>query len=291
MVVRDRSNILSEKTITIQGIKVPTFLYGTAWKEDQTQRLTELALMSGFTGIDTANQRQHYYEKGVGQGVHAHLNRNELKRDKLFLQTKFTPALWQDHRKAYDESASLDQQVKQSFLGSLEHLQSEYIDSYILHGPSTPQGLSDGDLEIWNAMEELYQSGQAKLLGISNVTSEQLSALCQSGTVKPHFVQNRCFASKQWDKDIRQFCYENDIIYQGFSLLTANLEYLQNDSIQKIADEIDKTISQVIFRFALDINIIPITGTTDESHMKSDLEIYNFQLNSDQISTIENIAL
>lgn len=289
--VNHRSNILSEKTINIQGIEVPTFLYGTAWKEEQTQRLTELALMSGFIGIDTANQRRHYYEEGVGQGVHAFLNRKEVKRDKLFLQTKFTPASGQDHRKPYDESVSLDTQVKQSFLSSLEHLQSEYIDSYVLHGPSSHQGLSDSDWEIWNAMEDLYKSGQTKLLGISNVTFEQLSTLYKGVNIKPHFVQNRCFASTQWDKDIRQFCYGNNIIYQGFSLLTANQEYLQNDSVQKIADELDKTIPQVIFRFALDINIIPITGTTNEFHMKSDLEIYNFQLSSDQVNVIEKIGM
>ncbi|MFT4553686.1 MAG: diketogulonate reductase-like aldo/keto reductase [Chlamydiales bacterium] len=282
---------MSGKTIHIQDVEVPRFLYGTAWKEEQTQSLTDLALSSGFTGIDTANQRRHYYEEGVGLAVQDYFKRTGLKRDTLFIQTKYTPANGQDHRKPYDESLSPGEQVKQSFISSLEHLQLEYIDSYVLHGPSLRHGLSDADWEIWAVMEELYSSGQTKLLGISNVNFEQLSLLCQRASTKPHFVQNRCFASTQWDKNIRQLCNENAIVYQGFSLLTANQEYLQSDTVQKIAKELEKSIEQVIFRFALDINIIPITGTRNEAHMKSDLEIYNFYLSSDQISTIEKLAL
>jgi diketogulonate reductase-like aldo/keto reductase len=73
----------------IDGIPVPRFFYGTAWKEDQTQRLTELALKNGFRGIDTANQRRHYHEAGVGAAIAATLASGLVKRADLFLQTKF----------------------------------------------------------------------------------------------------------------------------------------------------------------------------------------------------------
>src|ERR1035437_8618292 len=83
---------------------VPDFLYGTAWKEDRTPALTELALRMGFRGIDTANQRRHYFEAGVGQGLAAAYRAGLVTRDDIFLQTKFTYQPGQDHRLPYDRS-------------------------------------------------------------------------------------------------------------------------------------------------------------------------------------------
>src|SRR5436305_2432981 len=93
---------------------IPDFLYGTAWKEDRTTALTELALRTGFRGIDTANQRRHYFETGVGQGLAAAYRAGVVTRADLFLQTKFTSQPGQDHRLPYDSFASLSVQVTQS---------------------------------------------------------------------------------------------------------------------------------------------------------------------------------
>src|SRR5580692_10424287 len=117
---------MTESSLSIDGVCVPRILYGTAWKEDQTRRLTELALRQGFRGIDTANQRRHYDEAAVGQAVAAGLT----ARDDLFLQTKFTFRRGQDHRLPYDPEASIALQVEQSFASSLTHLGTEVIDSY-----------------------------------------------------------------------------------------------------------------------------------------------------------------
>src|SRR6202171_2935510 len=92
---------------------VTDFLYGTAWKEDRTPALTELALRMGFRGIDTANQRRHYFEAGVGEGLAAAYRAGVLAREDLFLQTKFTYRRGQDHRLPYDPAASLSVQVAQ----------------------------------------------------------------------------------------------------------------------------------------------------------------------------------
>src|SRR5215813_1994240 len=106
---------MSDRTLSIEGVRVPRFLYGTAWKEDQTQRLTELALRQGFRGIDTANQRRHYYEAAVGAGIAAAIEAGIVKRDELFLQTKYTFQPGQDHRLPYDPRAPIATQVEQSF--------------------------------------------------------------------------------------------------------------------------------------------------------------------------------
>src|SRR5258708_1212873 len=133
--------------LSIAGVRAPHFLYGTAWKEERTQRLVGLALQQGFRGIDTANQRKHYHEAAVGQAVAAALGAGLVKGEDLFLQTKFTFRDGQDQRLPYDPKAAIAVQVEQSFASSLEHLGVAVIDSYLLHGPSQRSGLGSDDWE------------------------------------------------------------------------------------------------------------------------------------------------
>lgn len=282
---------MSDHTLTLSDVTVPRFLYGTAWKEQDTQPLTETALRLGFRGIDTANQRRHYHEAAVGQALKTVLDSGPLTRDDLFLQSKFTFPAGQDHRLPYDPSAPIATQVQQSFDSSLEHLNVDFLDSYVLHGPTQRLGLGPDDWSAWHAMESLHQSGRTRLLGISNVTLEQLDLLCRDAQTPPHFVQNRCFAALGWDRDIRHFCASRNILYQGFSLLTANLPAITSPPVARIAARLNRSIPQLIFRFALDINIIPLTGTTNPDHMRSDLDIFSFHLDPSDIQTIEHLAL
>ena len=179
---------------TYNNVPVPSFMYGTAWKKEATTQLVQLAVAAGFTAIDTANQLIHYQEALVGEALLA-LAQQGVTRDRLFLQTKFTPTNGQDHRTPYDASANLTTQVNQSFDSSLAHLHTDYLDSYVLHGPYQRQGLGAADWEVWAAIEGLYQSGKTKMIGISNVTAEQLTQLCARAAVKPMMVQNRCYAA------------------------------------------------------------------------------------------------
>jgi diketogulonate reductase-like aldo/keto reductase len=281
---------MSDRYLTIDGVRVPRFLYGTAWKEVHTQRLTELALQQGFRGIDTANQRRHYDEAAVGQAVAAAIAAGVVTREELFLQTKYTFRAGQDHRLPYDPATPIALQVEQSFASSLEHLQTETIDSYVLHGPSTHSGLTEDDWAAWRAMEAIHDSGGTRLLGVSNVSLQQLQALVRECRVKPRFVQNRCYAIHGWDRSVREFCTANDIVYQGFSLLTANRAVLAHPDMTHIAHRYGRTVSQIVFRFALDVGMIPLTGTTSTAHMREDLEAINFRLEPEDISKIEHIA-
>src|SRR5712691_5777330 len=158
-------------------VPIPSFMYGTAWKKEATTRLVQSAVAAGFTAIDTANQLIHYQEALVGEALQA-LTKQGIARDRLFLQTKFTPVNGQDHRTPYDASADLTTQVKQSMDSSLKHLHTEYVDSYVLHGPYSRQGLGASDWEVWTAIEALYNSGKTRMIGISNVNAEQLNQLC-----------------------------------------------------------------------------------------------------------------
>jgi diketogulonate reductase-like aldo/keto reductase len=282
---------MPDDALSIDGVRVPRFLYGTAWKEDETQRLTELALQAGFRGIDTANQRRHYHESAVGQGIAAALKRGHVKRDELFLQTKFTFRRGQDHRLPYDPDAPIGVQVEQSLASSLEHLGTETIDSFVLHGPTLRSGLAPGDWEAWRAMETARDSGRVRLLGVSNVSLDQLQLLCKQARIRPRFVQNRCYASTGWDRAVREFCHANAIIYQGFSLLTANREVLSRPEMKQIAARHGRNVCQVVFRFAFDVGMIPLTGTSDASHMRDDLAAFDFHLEPGEIQQIERLAM
>ncbi len=282
---------MSDRTLSVDGVRVPRFLYGTAWKEEQTQRLTELALRQGFRGIDTANQRRHYHEAAVGRAVAAAVESGLVAREDLFLQTKFTFQDGQDHRLPYDPHAPIPIQVEQSFASSLEHLGTAVIDSYLLHGPTQRVGLARADWEAWRAMEAIHDSGRARLLGVSNVTLEQLQDLCRQARVRPRFVQNRCYAAQGWDRRVREFCAAHGLVYQGFSLLTANRDALTRPALVRIAQRHGRTVSQICFRFALEVGMVPLTGTSDADHMRADLEVFDFQLTPEEVEQIDRLAL
>lgn len=292
--------------VTVQGVQVPPFLYGTAWKEDRTEGLVGQALAAGFRGIDTANQRRHYHEAGVGAALAA----GSVAREDLFLQTKFTYMEGQDRRLPYDPRADYPTQVRQSFESSLEHLHLHLdlhqdqdqghgpgqgraaapLDSYLLHGPRTRAGLSDGDREVWRTLEALHREGRVRLIGVSNVTAEQLATLCRFAEVPPAFVQNRCFARLGWDREVREVCRQEGVVYQGFSLLTANRAELASPPVAEIARRHGRTVPQVAFRFARHLGMVCLTGTADPAHMQEDLAVHDFELAPGEVETIEEIS-
>lgn len=279
---------MPDRTFMTDGVRVPRIFYGTAWKKDETTRMTALALGQGFCGIDTANQRKHYHEAGVGRGIRDAVKSGLVARDDLFLQTKFTFLRGQDHRLPYDPEAPVPDQVAQSFARSLAHLGTDTIDSYVLHGPTNRKGLGHDDWAAWRAMEAIHASGRARLLGISNVTLEQLQSLCQEARVRPRFFQNRCYAARGWDRRIRQFCAANGVVYQGFSLLTANRKVTAHREVIRMAERHGRTVSQIIFRFALDVGMVPLTGTTDAKHMRENLDVFEFRLEPKDVAIIES---
>jgi diketogulonate reductase-like aldo/keto reductase len=269
---------------------VPDFLYGTAWKEERTAALTELAIRTGFRAIDTANQRKHYFEAGAGQGLAAAYAAGLVTRANLFLQTKFTYLDGQDDRLPYDPAAGLSVQVAQSMASSLEHLATDYVDSYVLHGPSSNYDWTDDDAETWEAMVRERNAGRTRLLGVSNIRLEQLEQMVAVHGEAPAFVQNRCYASFGWDREVRLFCRERNIVYQGFSLLTANRDVLRHPTVTALAEQAGATPAQIVFAFARAAGMLPLTGTSSAEHMAQDLASRELVLPVEAVNAIESIS-
>lgn len=262
---------------------VPDFLYGTAWKEDDTRRCVTDALAAGFRAIDTANQRKHYHEAAVGEAIAAH------PRDALFLQTKFTYQRGQDHRLPYDPEAPVAEQVMQSLRSSLAHLHTDYLDALLLHGPAMRAGWGADDRAVWRTLEDLQRAGTVRHIGVSNVQADQLRALLSEATIAPAFVQNRCYARAGWGAEVRAVCADSGIVYQGFSLLTANRETWRHPTTAAVARQHGATPAQVLFRCAISLGILPITGTTDPTHMAQDLDSRALMLTPEEIAAVVSI--
>jgi len=272
---------------SIYGVQMPRIIYGTAWKKDSTAALVEQAISLGFRGIDTACQPKHYNEAGVGDGVTA-CQQLGIDRSELYLQSKFTPLTGQDPTQVpYDAKASLAEQVTQSFQTSLKNLQTTYLDCLILHSPLANQRQTE---EVWQAMEQIFHSGGARQLGISNCYDlQQFKLLYRNAKVKPAVIQNRFYAETQYDRTLRDFCQQQRIIYQSFWTLTANPKVLAHATLQSLATKYQRSSAHVFFRYLNQINIIPLTGTTSKIHMKEDLAIIDFELTAEEYKAVGNL--
>ena len=278
--------MIDQKWVTTSaGVKMPRIIYGTAWKKDRTADLVVKAIQTGFRGIDTACQPIHYNEPLVGTAFHR-LKDHGIEREALFLQTKFTPLSGQDPNQVpYDINSPVELQVAQSFETSKKSLQTEYVDSLILHSPMTPRAVL---MTVWNAMEKIQKAGGARQLGISNCYDAQvLQSLYSDADVKPAVVQNRFYRETNYDADLRHWCSHHGVIYQSFWTLTANPHILGSNTVRTIAQKYKKTEAQIFFRYLSHSGIVPLTGTSSEKHMNEDLGIFGFELSSADLKHVD----
>ena len=269
---------------TSAGVKMPWIIYGTAWKKEHTADLVVKAIQAGFSGIDTACQPKHYDESLVGAALHR-LKDHGIERKDLYLQTKFTPLSGQDPREVpYDKNSPVELQVAQSFEASKKNLQTEYVDSLVLHSPMAPHLLL---MKVWNAMEKIQKTGGARQLGISNCyDTEVIRSLYADANVKPAVVQNRFYQETGYDTDLRHWCSNHGVIYQSFWTLTANPHILASNTIRTIAQKYKKTEAQIFFRYLTHSGIVPLTGTSSEQHMREDLGIFDFEFSSEDLKNV-----
>lgn len=211
-----------------------------------------------------------------------------LTRADLYLQTKFTPVSGHDPSQIpYDPGARLAEQVAQSLQVSLRNLETSYLDCLVLHSPLTNAGNTN---EVWRAMEAVADAGSARQLGISNCYSlETLRTLYRSARVKPAVVQNRFYAQTGYDREIRAFCKQCGIIYQSFWTLTANPHILVHDQLGSLASKYRRTPAQILFRYLTQIDVVPLTGTTSQQHMREDVQIFEFRLTDSERDALTHL--
>lgn len=270
-------------------MKMPSLMYGTAWKKEHTADLVVQAVLSGFRGIDTACQPKHYNEPLVGEAL-KRLREHGIMREELFVQTKFTPLSGQDpQRVPYDPNLPLDGQVAHSFEVSKRNLGTDYVDSLVLHSPLFPYS---NLWMVWKAMEKIYNDGGARTLGISNCYDlELLKRLYQDAHIKPSVVQNRFYRESGYDMHLRKWCKDMGVIYQSFWSLTANPHILGSQIVRDMAVKYSKTPAQILYRYLNHAGIVPLIGSTSGEHMTQDLKIFEFELSEPEIQSITDILV
>lgn len=281
-------------------------MYGGAWKGPHAEQNVLDALSLGYRCFDTANvYPASYNETAMGVALEKAQVSGQVRREELFIQTKFSgggkPDIadrycadgpWDPKTCMFDKNAPLALQVQQSVQTSLVHLRVPKLDSFILH----EMRQTDEDLKvIWRAIEEVYLSGKTASIGVSHAHDpEAFRQLLSFAKVKPSFVQNPIFAYNQWDYDIRMICREHGIVYQGYSLNHEENDFVyQTPEIQSIARRLGVTPQQIIVAFVRRLGLLPLVGPQDKIKMAQAITASKFvadRLTDEEVVIIENIA-
>ncbi|RYO72046.1 hypothetical protein AA0113_g1782 [Alternaria arborescens] len=254
----------------------PAFIYGTAWKKSQTKRVIKEALAHGFRRVDTAAQPRHYQEPLVGDALREAFEEGLVKREEIYLQTKYTTPAGQDlSNMPYDPEAPLDVQIRTSVASSLKNLRHDqrsgddsYVDCLLLHSPLPT---SEQTLQAWRVLET-YVPHKIRSLGISNVTLPILRGLWLRANVKPAVVQNRFYPDTYHDVELREYCRLSGIMYQSFWTLTGNPVLLKSKPVAALAEATNVGLPIALYALVMDQGIVVLNGSTSTEHMRADLE-------------------
>eukprot|EP00746_Dinoflagellata_sp_MGD_P016202 gnl/MRDRNA2_/MRDRNA2_136450_c0_seq1.p1 gnl/MRDRNA2_/MRDRNA2_136450_c0~~gnl/MRDRNA2_/MRDRNA2_136450_c0_seq1.p1 ORF type:complete len:676 (+),score=130.99 gnl/MRDRNA2_/MRDRNA2_136450_c0_seq1:83-2029(+) len=269
----------------------PAIIYGTAWQKENAEQLVSHALRTGFRGMDTSCQPNLYNESAVGQALAQAYLEKWLKREDVWLQTKFVPVQDQDpHDVPYDKDAPLEEQVRQSVAASLHDLQTQYLDVLLLQ--NSLESFEDV-LRVWRVFEEFHDRGTAKFIGISNCNDPKFfQRLYESARVKPTFLQNRFYSKSQFDPSLRRFCIDQGVKYESFWILSVNKLFTEtfihsmplsfNKVMTQLASKYSKTPAQIYFAFTRAQGIIPVSGAKTAERMRQDLELADGDFNLDE---------
>ncbi|KAK0122148.1 hypothetical protein ONS95_010409 [Cadophora gregata] len=269
-------------------IRVPKFIYGTAWKKDQTAELVYLAIRAGFRAFDTAAQPRHYNEKGLGEGIRKAIEEGLVRREDLFIQTKYTPPSGQDpNNMPYDPTSPLEEQIINTLSSSLTNLtfpftiQEPYIDSLVLHSPLPTSALT---LQAWSTLAS-YVPTKIRSLGISNTTLPILQSLTKSAQgfdpplPHPAFCQNRFYGETRYEVELRRFCQEQGIVFQSFWTLSGNPRLLKSGVVEEVAEalegRVEKGEEKAVALYGLVVGlggVSVLNGTTNMGRMVGDLK-------------------
>lgn len=248
------------------GLYIPSIGFGTWMMSDgqEAESAVSAALEAGYRHIDTAAIYRN--EKSVGRAI----KNSGLRREELFITTK----LWNDDQ-FYDD-------VLPAFEKSLENLQLDYIDLYLVHFPVTETRDA-----AWLKMEEIYKNGKAKSIGVSNYTERHLEQLLKSCSVKPavNQVEVHTFLHQ---KELRSFCKEHGIAVEAYSPL-AHGSNMDNYLIKQLAEKYSKTYGQIMLRWIVQNDMIVLPKSAKKHRIEENIQIFDFEISQDDMKKIDEL--
>lgn len=266
--------ILDENYTLPNGVKIPKLGLGTWFVNgDEAVEIVKKAVEAGYRHIDSAQAYQN--EKEMGEGM----RKSGANREDIFLTTKLAAEI-----KSYDEAvASIDE--------SLDKLGLDYIDLMIIHSPKPwaefdgEERFFEGNLEAWRALEEAYEAGKLKAIGVSNFEKEDLENILENGRVKPMANQILAHISNT-PFELIKFCKDNDILVEAYSPI-GHGELLGADDLKEMADKYDVSVPQLCIRYDLQLGLLPLPKTSNPAHMRSNADV-DFEISDEDMETLKN---
>jgi diketogulonate reductase-like aldo/keto reductase len=266
--------ILNDTYTLNKGIKIPKIAFGT-WQmpnDEVGYDSVAFALKSGYLHIDTA--RVYGNEEVVGKAI----KDSGIAREDIFVTTKL-PA----EKKTYDEATS-------TFERSLEKLGLDYVDLYLIHAPwpwsDRGSDHMEGNIEVWKAFEEIYKSGRAKSIGVSNFNVAELQQLMDNTEVVPAVNQIK-FHIGDTKEDITQFCEDNGILIEAYSPLATG-RILDNKEIKAMADRYGKTVAQICIRYTLQRGTITLPKSVHEEYILQNADV-DFAMSAEDMQFLTSL--
>ncbi len=256
------------------GFEIPQLGYGT-YNEELQDNYDAIctAIKCGYRFFDTASLYET--ERCLGRAI----KDSGIPRDEFIIETK----LWIDEM-GYKET-------KAAFEKSLKRLDMDYVDIYMIHWPRQTGAMDEDwktlDNETWRAMEELVKEGKVGRLGVSNFLPHHLKNIIDNCSIKPVVDQLELHPGYSKEATLA-YCRSQNIVPMAWSPLGRGREnaLIGNGILPKIAEKYGKSVQQINLRFLLQKGILPIPKATSESHMKANMEVFDFELSEDDVSIL-----
>ncbi|AXQ79287.1 aldo/keto reductase [Streptococcus chenjunshii] len=257
------------------GVTIPAIGFGTfkAADGEEAYQATLAALKAGYRHIDTA--AVYGNEESVGRAI----KDSGLPREDIFVTTK----LWND--------AHSYEGAKAALAASLERLQLDYVDLYLIHWPN-PKAIRDrwqeGNAQAWRYMEEALEIGLVRSIGVSNFLVHHLEALSQTAKISPAVNQIR-LAPGCYQEEVVDYCRQHQIVIEAWGPLGQG-DIFQNETMKALAAKYGKTVAQVALAWSLYEGFLPLPKSVHEERIIANLDFADIKLSEEDAETIKHLA-
>lgn len=265
--------ILQENYTLNNGMEIPKVGFGTWMIEDEVVgQAVKDALKIGYRHIDTA--QAYGNERGVGEAIRT----SGIARSEIFLTSKVAA-----EHKTYESAA-------RSIEESLKKLGLDTIDLMIIHAPQPwnefrEANYDQGNLEAWRALEDAYQAGKVRAIGVSNFEQHDLDNILKNAKVKPMVNQILTHIANT-PFELIDYCKQNDILVEAYSPV-GHGELLKNEELKTMAEKYQVSVPQLAIRYCLELGLLPLPKSATKAHIKNNAEL-DFQISEDDLELLKN---
>lgn len=254
------------------GNQMPMLGLGTfrVENDDTCKEAVKHAIESGYRSIDTA--KVYGNEEQVGQGIKEGLESTGLNREDIFVTSKL---FFEDFGR---------ENVAQAYETSIQKLGLDYLDLYLVHWPGTNEAVM---IDTWKGMEDLYKDNRVKNIGVSNFNPDHFEALLAQVSIKPVINQVE-FHPYFTQEKLRKYLEAQNIYMESWSPFM-NAQILNDETLNEIGKEVNKTAAQVIIKWNMQHNVVVIPKSVTSSRIEENIDVFDFKLSADQMKRIDDL--